>query len=60
MSKLAKPKNWWLQNLQIFDTRQTRGVNTEFDFCFLIWFVCLFVFLICYNKVGGFKDHNDQ
>ena len=59
-ARLQKQKIRDYKIYKIFDKLQTRGVQIEFDFCFLFCFVCLAGFLICYNKVGEFNDHNDQ
>ena len=59
-ARLQKQKIRDFKVYKIFDKRQTRGEKIEFDFCFLFCFVCLFVFLICYNKVREFNNHNDH
>ena len=41
-ARLQKQKIRDYKIYKIFDKRQTRGVNIEFDFCFLFCFVCLF------------------
>ena len=41
-ARLQKQKIHDYKVYKIFDKRQTRGVNIEFDFCFLFCFVCLF------------------
>ena len=41
-ARLQKQKINDYKIYKIFDKRQTRGVNIEFDFCFLFCFVCLF------------------